>query len=181
MKPKETIAAFDAYLADRGRGLSLDAVIIGGAALGLLGIISRETRDCDVLFPALSDAIREASRDFAGSYRRQGHDLVDDWLNDKPSSLIDVLLHGWRDHLRSVFEGRVVTLKTLSRADLLRSKLFALCDRALDLQDCIELAPTNEELLEIIPWLEEQDGNPDWPEHVRRTLADLQERLKDGV
>jgi hypothetical protein len=181
MKPRNTIAAFDVFLAEKGRGLSLNAVIIGGAALGLLGVVSRETRDCDVLFPALTGEIREASRKFAAFYRQQGHDLVDDWLNDKPSSLVDVLPHGWRDRLRNVFEGRVVTLKTLSRMYLLRSKLFALCDRGLDLQDCIGLAPTNEELSEITPWLEEQDGNPDWPEHVRRTLADLQERLKDGV
>jgi len=63
MKPKETISAFDVFLAKRG--LVLDAVAIGGAALGLLGVIHRETRDCDVLHPALPEVIREAAVDFA--------------------------------------------------------------------------------------------------------------------
>ena len=35
MNPREIVAAFDAYLSDRG--LSLEAVVVGGAALGLLG------------------------------------------------------------------------------------------------------------------------------------------------
>lgn len=38
MKPKQTISAFDVFLAQRG--LVLDAVAIGGAALGL-GVIRR--------------------------------------------------------------------------------------------------------------------------------------------
>jgi len=39
MNPRETIERFDRYLA--ARGLELDAIIIGGAALSLLGLISR--------------------------------------------------------------------------------------------------------------------------------------------
>jgi hypothetical protein len=65
--------------------------------------------------------------------------------------------------------------------DLLRSKLFALCDRGFDLGDCLALAPTAGELGAILPWLEQQDGNPDWPAHVRATLADLGGKLGHGV
>jgi hypothetical protein len=61
------------------------------------------------------------------------------------------------------------------------SKVFALCDRGLDLQDCIALAPTAGELDEITGWLENQDANPDWPDHVRSVLADLQGRFGHGV
>ena len=56
MKPKETLTRFDAFLAKRG--LVLEAVVVGGAALGLLDVISRETRDCDILHPELSEEIR---------------------------------------------------------------------------------------------------------------------------
>ncbi len=52
MKPKETLARFDTFLAKRG--LALEAIVVGGAALGLLDVISRETRDCDILHPKLS-------------------------------------------------------------------------------------------------------------------------------
>jgi hypothetical protein len=39
MNPAETIARFDGFLVDRG--LSLDAVVLGGAALALLGSFRR--------------------------------------------------------------------------------------------------------------------------------------------
>ena len=42
--PRETLEAFDRFLADRT--LRPDAVVIGGAALNLLGVISRPTKDC---------------------------------------------------------------------------------------------------------------------------------------
>lgn len=67
MKPTEIIPRFDAFLAERG--LVLEAIATGGAALALLGIIHRETRDCDLIEPDLSPAILE---DLA---RRLGHGL----------------------------------------------------------------------------------------------------------
>jgi len=70
---------------------------------------------------------------------------------------------------------------TTRRADLLKTKLFALCDRGTDLADCIAMAPTAAELEEAEPWLSEQDANPMWPEHVRATLDDLRRRLGHGV
>jgi hypothetical protein len=72
-------------------------------------------------------------------------------------------------------------LSTLGRPDLLKSKLFALCESGTDLSDCIALAPTPGELAEALPWLEEQDGNDLWPGHVRATVAELAERLRHGV
>ncbi|HEY8211352.1 MAG TPA: DUF6036 family nucleotidyltransferase [Myxococcaceae bacterium] len=49
MLPTIVIPAFDAFLA--ARGLRLEAIVIGGTALNLLGVVRRETRDCDVLAP----------------------------------------------------------------------------------------------------------------------------------
>lgn len=178
MNPKETIAAFDTFLAEQG--LSFQAVIIGGAALSLLGVVSRQTRDCDILHPDIPDAILDVAKAFAEERRREGDDLTDDWLNNGPSSLADVLPPRWRERVQTVFAGRSVTLHSLGRIDLLRSKLFALCDRNFDLPDCIALAPTAGELTEIQPWLEQQDANPDWPTHVQAMLDDLRKRLGHG-
>lgn len=133
MKPVPTLRRFDQFLATRG--LRLDAVVVGGSALALLGITARQTRDCDILFP--------------------------------------------EPHV--VFRGDALTLSSLHRMDLRRSKLFALCDRGIDWQDCVALAPTAEELEQIRPWLEERDANPDWPTHVRATLDDLRGTLRHGV
>lgn len=180
MWPPDTFTRFDAFCA--ARGLELDAVVVGavvvgGAALALLGLTTWRTRDCDVLYPPLPELILAAARAFAYQVRAEGGVLADEWLNNGPSSLADVLPVGLRDRTQVVFAGRAVTLRTLGRLDLLRSKLFALCDRGTDLGDCLALRPTSAELAELTPWLERQDAHPDWPAHTRVTLADLRRRL----
>jgi uncharacterized nucleotidyltransferase DUF6036 len=179
MFPGEILTGFDRFLASRG--IRLEAVVIGGTALNLLGIVSRPTKDCDILDPPLSAPVLEAARAFAAQLRATGEALSEDWLNNGPMSLADALPAGWRERLQIVFEGTAIRLRCLGREDLLRSKLFALCDRSVDLGDCVALAPTSEELQAILPWLEQQDGNPEWPAHVRAALADLGRRLSDGV
>lgn len=179
MDPRTTIQAFDAFLARRG--LALDVVIVGGTALGLLGLISRPTRDCDVLYPRVPESIRQAAQEFALECRHAGEALADDWLNDGPASLVDDLPEGWDARLQIAYRGQAVTLRTLGRLDLLRSKLFALCDRAIDLPDRLALCPSKAELVELMPWLEARDANPDWPAHVRATIVDLGRRLDHGV
>lgn len=179
MKPRDTIERFDTYL--HKRGLRLEAVVIGGAALELLGIVSRSTRDCDILVPDLSEQLLDAARAFAGATRTDGEHLDDDWLNNGPASLVRDLQVGWQDRLVPAFSGHSIVLRSLGRLDLLGSKLFALCDRALDLADCVALAPTLAELDGLRAWLEERDTNPDWPAHVHATLNDLKLRLGHGA
>ena len=179
MNPRETLSAFDQFLADRA--LRLDAVVIGGAALNLLGVVSRPTKDCDILYPQLPAAIAEAARAFAAELRGRGQVLADDWLNNGPASLADQLPSRWQRRLQTVFNGQAIVLRSLGREDLLRAKVFALCDRGIDLSDCLALAPTTAELAAILPWLEQQDINPDWPAHVRATMEDLGRRLGHGV
>jgi hypothetical protein len=173
--PHETLTAFDHYLTNRG--LRLEAVVIGGAALNLLGVVKRPTKDCDILHPALPQELAEAARAFAAEVRSRGEILDDDWFNNGPASLAPQLPAGWLDRLQPLFHGAALVLRTLGRDDLLRSKLFALCDRGLDLGDCLALAPTKDELEVLLPWLELQDANPDWPAHVHATITDLGRRL----
>jgi len=175
MLPRPTLEAFDAWLASRS--LQLEAIVVGGSALALLGVTERQTRDVDILDPELSAEIALAAREFAGYQRNQGVELADDWLNNGPIQLTEVLPADWRLRVRSVFDGASLRLTILGRADLLKTKLFALCDRGTDLADCLALAPDAEELAEAEPWLTAQDAHPLWPEHARSTLADLGRRL----
>ncbi len=179
MLPRPTIEAFDAWLQERS--LLLDAIVVGGSALALLGVTDRQTRDVDVLHPELSEEISQAARDFAAHKRGDGVGLADDWLNNGPMQLADVLPGGWRLRVRPAFEGTAIRLTTLGRSDLIKTKLFALCDRGTDLVDCLALAPTTDELADAEPWLYEQDANPMWPAHARATLDDLRGRLGHGV
>jgi hypothetical protein len=179
MFPRTTIEEFDKHLANRG--LALEAVVVGGSALALLGLTDRQTRDFDILHPALSPQVEVAAAEFAALARAAGTELGDDWLNNGPAQLTDVLPPDWDQRLRPVYAGRAVQLTTLGRSDLLRTKLFALCDRGTDLPDCLALRPTPDELDEASAWVAAQDANKLWPEHVKATLADLAERLADGV
>jgi hypothetical protein len=179
MKPAETLSFFDTYLVTEG--LRLEAIIVGGAALGLLGVICRETHDCDVIEPSLPEEVLAAAHRFATAERSRGASLKNSWLNNGPSSLTSILPAGWRDRLQRAFAGKAILLHTLARVDLLKTKLFALCDRGLDIQDCLAMRPTADELADALPWLEQQDLNPDWPAHVRSTIADLARRLGHGI
>jgi hypothetical protein len=179
MKPRETLAKFDEFLAERG--LRFEGVIVGGAALHLLGIVSRTTKDCDILWPQLPEEIAEAARKFAGSMRQQGLFLADDWFNNGPADLVAQLPADWRSRLQPAMNGVALRLFTPGRLDLLRSKLFALCDRGIDLPDCLALCPTQAELAALRPWLDQQDGNPGWPAHVGQVLTDLSGRLGHGL
>lgn len=171
----EILASFDRYLVERH--LRFEGVVIGGAALNLLGVVSRLTKDCDILTPEIPKPIDEASRAFARQVRATGGTLQDEWFNSGPASLRDQLLSGWESRLQDAYVGQAVHLRTLGREDLLCAKIFALCDRGIDLSDCIALAPTSDELKIILPWLEQQDANPQWPAHVQTTVADLARRL----
>ncbi len=175
MMPREILSAFDRHLAERA--LRFDGVVIGGAALNLLGVILRPTKDCDILYPELPDNVKAAARAFAAELRRAGESLADDWLNNGPAALTRQLPPGWQQRLQSCYPGVALHLRSLGRDDLLCTKLFALCDRGLDLADCLALAPTARELAVALPWLQQQDLNPDWPAHVHATLADLGKRL----
>lgn len=179
MNPTQIIPQFDAFLAERG--LDLEGIVTGGAAMALLGILQRETRDCDLIEPELSEAVREASQVFAAMIREQGSILRDDWLNNGPSSLAPLLPEGWRTRLQPIFQGKALRLCSLGRPELLLAKIWALCDRGLDLLDCVALAPSPEELREATAWISIQDLNPDWPSHVQATMQDLAQRLGHGV
>jgi hypothetical protein len=179
MLPRPTLEAFDIWLA--ARSLQLEAVVVGGSALALLGVTDRQTRDVDILHPELPLDVAKAAREFAVHFRAQGVELADDWLNNGPMQLAEVLPDGWHLRVGLAFKGTALRLMVLGRADLLKTKLFALCDRGTDLADCIALAPTAKELDDAVPWLAAQDANPMWSNHVRATLADLQQRLSRGV
>jgi hypothetical protein len=179
VKPTEIIPLFDAFLADHGIGL--EAILVGGAALALQGVIARETRDCDIIEPALPETVLDASKAFASELRKRGEILREDWLNNGPSQLASILPTGWREHLQIAYQGRALMLWSLGRAELLLSKLFALCDRGQDLNDCVALMPTKAELDQSEPWIVQQDTNPEWPMHVKATLQDLGRRCGHGL
>ena len=170
---KDIIELFDSYLAERS--LRFEAVIIGGAALIAMGVINRRTKDIDCIAPVIPDEIKQAAQSFRSD--NPTLHLWENWLNNGPISLTDDLPEGWRKRVVFLFEGKAIILQTLGRSDLLLTKLFALCDRQQDLDDCIALSPTAQELEQCLGWLYERDGNPYWPDNVRLSLKKLAKEL----
>ena len=172
---KEVIIRFDSHLKDLG--LKFEAIIIGGAALNIMDVISRETKDVDFLDPDIPEEIKKASIDFA----LKNPDLklaINDWINNGPKSLTRDLPQGWRNDLQKIFEGEALQLWTLGRLNLLRSKLYAYADRDTDYADCMALKPTFAELDACREWVLAGDANDLWPERVDYIFQKLKEDLK---
>src|SRR5215471_5560498 len=112
-RTSEILGLFDQYLAERR--LRFEGVVIGGAALNLLGVVSRLTKDCDILTPEIPKEIADESRTFALQVRARGGTLQDDWLNNGPTSLRSQLLPGWGDRLQKAFAGQAIILRSLGR------------------------------------------------------------------
>jgi hypothetical protein len=176
--PTETIPAFDAYLVVRG--LAFEAIVIGGSALNLLGVLQRPTEDCDVLDPDIPPAVLAAAQAFAVE-----HGLDAAWLNSKAHDFVGVpgcLPEGWRGRLQPAYVGTALRLQTLGRHDLLCTKLVALVDRGLDYSDCLALLPTQVELEQAWPFVAQYEGNPEsrdayWLPLARRQLMRLATEL----
>ena len=149
-----TVRKFDQFLESRGE--RFDAIVIGGAALNVMSVISRETIDVDCLDPSIPESI---------------------WINNGPETLIRELETDWRKCIVTIFIGKAITFQTLGRLDLLKTKLFAYCDRDTDLKDCIALKPTLEELNQCVEWVSFRDANPMWPANVNAHFSELKRRL----
>jgi hypothetical protein len=171
---KHVIQAFDEFLVERK--LTFAAVVIGGGALIVMDIVDRKTKDIDCLDPEIPDEIREASVEFARL--RKDLTLWEKWLNNGPVSLKREPPDGWRSRLQIIFQGRALTFETLGRGDLIKSKLFAYCDRVEpDRTDLLQMKPTTSELDDAIEWVKLRDANPLWPEHVEVAFASLRKEL----
>lgn len=165
---------FDKFLAQKN--LFFDVTVIGGAALNILQISQRLTTDVDCLAPTIPDDIKKASLEFQITFPELG--LIKDWLNNGPSSLVRDLPQGWPSRLTQGFKGTNLIINVLGRPDLLKTKLYAYCDRNNpDFEDLLLLKPTQEELLDSIAWVKERDGNPGWPANVDINFKILKEAL----
>lgn len=69
-------------------------------------------------------------------------------------------------------------LNILDRADFLKSKLFAYCDRTTpDFEDLKNLKPSVDELGAAIDWVKERDTHANWVAHVEKAFSVLRRAL----
>ena len=149
-------------------GTPINLVVCGGTALAALGLVTRTTRDVDILgtvsatesgltvhrikeFPQwLIEAAGKVGRDF---------DLPKNWLNLGPASQVDLgLPEGFEKRLIDRRYGQYLTIYFISRLDQIHFKLYAAVDRDdYHVQDLIALMPTEDEMTMAATWVITQD------------------------
>jgi hypothetical protein len=139
--------------------------VVGGSALIALGLVSRVTRDVDVVavlrgkelvsaepLPAsLLDAADIVARDFG---------LPSGWLNAGPASLFDLgLPDGFEQRAEQRSYGQTLQVLFASRLDQIHFKLYAAVDQGAGrhLADLQALTPSDEELIQAARWSETHD------------------------
>ena len=124
------------------KNFKADLTICGGAALILMGIVSRETVDVDVVAKEIPIWVLTAAKVVAKKLKCR-----EDWLNNKVNPLIERLPSDWEEHLITLFTGAAITVRAISRQDLISAKLHAAVERrAADYSDLLELKPTAAEI-----------------------------------
>ncbi len=170
-------------LADQlhARGEHYSIAVVGGSALLALGLVSRATRDVDVvallngreltsaqpLPAALLDAARTVARDYG---------LAEDWLNPGPSSLLDLgLPDGFYERAEHRLYGDALEVLFASRVDQIHLKLYATVDQGAGkhLSDLQALAPSRQELLDAASWSETHDPSEGYRAVLASVLAHL--------
>lgn len=149
-------------------GKPIELVVCGGTALAALGLVTRTTKDVDVLglikqtgnrlsiemiseFPGwLIKASKKVERDF---------DLTENWLNLDPASQVETgLPDGFEERLVKKNYGQCLTIHFISRLDQIHFKLYAAVDRDdYHTQDLHSLKPNEKEIELAAKWTLTQD------------------------
>ncbi len=155
---------------------SRELIACGGGVLSVMGVISRETRDLDVITPVIDEVLLKCSHNVAALLG-----LDKNWLNNGPSGFVRDLESGWELRAEVVFQGSSLIVKSLGRRDFIATKLQGMCDRdEFDLEDILKLKPTAIEIESLKNWLLNQDGSSLWPKRVETQLTKLITRIKNG-
>lgn len=187
----DALARVGELLAAEGRTYAI--VVIGGAALNLLGIVERATTDIDILaFAQKTGAgtpeLVEAPEPLPSPLMRAAHivggdlGLADGWLNAGPAAQ-------WRSGLPPGLDQRIewrryaaLDVGIVGRRDLVFFKLYAAADStgrdSVHYQDLLALRPDAEELEAAAKWVGAQDFSAEFhrildqvERHVRNDLG----------
>jgi hypothetical protein len=162
-------------------GRRYELVVVGGSALVALGLVSRPTKDVDVL------AIREADRletaaplpmPLRTARDRVARDfgLPEEWLNDGPASLLDFgLPEGFLARAERRDHTPALTVWYASRVDQIHFKLYATVDQPASRHeaDLRALRPDEQELLAAARWTRTHDPSDGYLDELLKALDAL--------
>lgn len=160
------------------RHLEYELVAVGGSSLVLLGLITRATRDLDIVATiqageyvaagSLPEPLVEAVRDIG-----EVLGIGPDWLNPGPAALLDFGLPEGFAERAEVRSFGALTLHLASRLDQIYLKLYAVVDqgpRSKHVDDLRALQPSPEELGGAATWARTHDPSPAFREELAAAL-----------
>jgi hypothetical protein len=176
----ELLEALGEQLAASGAGHT-ELVVIGGSALLALDLISRPTRDVDIVAFLSGQTLiepRPLPTELVSAGRRVARDfgLPESWLNAAPADLLEFgLPDGFVDRLERHDYGEALTVHFASRFDQIHFKLYAMVDQGAGKHeaDLRNLDPTREELLAAARWTRTHDPSEGFREQLLAALAHL--------
>lgn len=153
--------------------------VVGGSALLALGLVTRTTRDVDVVALLDGDVLVSAQPLPAALLEAAGvvaadFDLPADWLNAGPAQLVDFgLPEGFLARAQRRRYGAALTALFASRVDQIHLKLYAVVDQGAGrhLADLQALEPTEAELLTAARWTRTHDPSPGYLNVLAEVLS----------
>ncbi len=169
-----------------GRGIMIpELVVCGGSALNVLGLVSRTTKDVDVVAFAENRAgsyyLRSADPfsdglENAGKRVARDFNLPETWLNSGPTSAVELgLPDGLMKRVETKRYGKKLIVHFLSRYDQIHFKLYAAVDQGpgKHLNDLEALKPSAQELLEAAQWSKTHDVSEGYRDSLKELLRYL--------
>lgn len=157
------------------RGERFRIVIVGGAALQLLGLVDRATTDVDIIAFAGTDApsrkLERPPDPLPASLRRAAETVASDlglrtdWLNAQTAMQWDFGMPPHLDDEIRWYDFGGLEVGAVGRLGLIHLKLFAAVDggpAGVHFQDLLVLKPMEHELDLARRWVETQDASPDF-------------------
>ncbi|MBE0418343.1 MAG: hypothetical protein IBX63_11315 [Coriobacteriia bacterium] len=183
---EQSLVLLDRALAARSAS-PFEIVVVGGAALSVLGFCIRPTRDVDVVALAgepngvseiallhsrpLPDLLSSAAGDVS---RALG--VAADWLNPGPADLLECgLPDGFEGRMVTRRYGNLLTVHYASRLDLIHLKVYAAADMGVGrhTEDLRSLGPTCDELLAGARWARTHDPSAGFTEMLVQLLRHM--------
>jgi hypothetical protein len=163
-------------------------VVLGGAAMNLLGIVDRPTIDVDVLARADAagtihppDPLPEGLRGAIAAVARD-RGLLDNWIN---TAVADQWVFGLPEGLAGRLEWLTygaLQVGVVDRRDLVCFKLYASADQTgpdnVHVRDLLALNPNDEELERAGEWVRAQDPTSEFHAVVDKVVAYVREALR---
>ncbi len=158
-----------------------EIVAIGGGSLLLLGLISRTTKDLDLVALIEEDELVSANplpHFLLHAIKETGKalELGDDWINTGPASLLEMgLPPGFNSRIQTRFFGGL-TLHLASRIDQICFKLYAAVDQghlSKHFADLKLLNPNAQELLFAKDWCIGHDTSEGFLLELQKAMAAL--------